>query len=391
MDHSAVTEPPAPGASVPLNRLIGFARFLRGNDFRVGVEEALDVLALARTVDFLDARQLRWGLKTLLCSCVVDWRRFDELFDAYWLGHRMRTAARVGGSAPRSPLARRAEPSRPERDDRRRLGPADGEGDAARATHGGASAGETLERTDFRHIDDPDEQRRVNDLVERLGARLRWRLTRRRRVRSRGRVVDIRNTIHRSLRHGGTPMTLAFRRRWPKPRRLVILLDASGSMAPYNAFFLRFIRGVVDHFADADAFAFHTRLVHVSHALREHDLEKAVERLTVMSAGWGGGTRIGGCLETFNRHYAGTVVNRRTVVIVVSDGYDTGAPELLAQEMTRLRRRAGRIVWLNPMMGWHGYEPTARGMAAALPHVDLLAPAHNLESLMALEPHLYRI
>ena len=107
-----------------------------------------------------------------------------------------------------------------------------------------------------------------------------------------------------------------------------------------------------------------------------------------MAQGWSGGTRIGESLATFNRSYAASVLNRRSVVIIVSDGYDTGPPEQLAAELAALRRRARRVVWLNPMLGWQGYEPVARGMAAALPHVDLFAPAHNLESLAALEPYL---
>jgi uncharacterized protein with von Willebrand factor type A (vWA) domain len=197
--------------------------------------------------------------------------------------------------------------------------------------------------------------------------------------------------IHRSIRFGGTPMQLAYRLRWPKPLRLVVILDASGSMSLYSTFFVRFIRGVLDHFRQAEAFVFHTRLIHISAALRERDTEKALERMALMAAGWAGGTRIGDSLATFNRNYAASVINGRTVVMIVSDGYDTGAPEVLGTEMARLKRRAKRIVWLNPMIGWRDYAPAAQGMAAALPHVDLFAPAHNLESLAALEPYLAKL
>jgi uncharacterized protein with von Willebrand factor type A (vWA) domain len=194
--------------------------------------------------------------------------------------------------------------------------------------------------------------------------------------------------IHSSVQTGGTPMRLAFRRRREKPVRLVALLDVSGSMSPYSTFFVRFLKGIVDSFRDADAFVFHTRLVHIGPALAERSTERAALRLSLMAQGWSGGTRIGESLATFNRSYAASVLNRRSVVLVVSDGYDTGPPERLAAEMAALRRRARRIIWLNPMLGWQGYEPVARGMAAALPHVDLFAPAHNLRSLAALEPYL---
>ena len=144
-------------------------------------------------------------------------------------------------------------------------------------------------------------------------------------------------------------------------------------------------------FREADGFVFHTRLVHLGPALRERNTERAIERLALLAEGWAGGTRIGECLAAFNRHHAARVLNGRTVVVIVSDGYDTGPPEALAKEMARLKRRARRIVWLNPLLGWPGYEPSAGGMAAALPFVDLFAPAHNLPSLAALEQALVRL
>ena len=220
---------------------------------------------------------------------------------------------------------------------------------------------------------------------------MKYRLTRRERQRRRGRRLDLRRVIHKSIRYGGTPMTLAYRKRWPKPLRLVVMLDASGSMSLYSAFFVRFLRGVLDNFREAEAFVFHTRLVHISAALRERDIAKALERMALMAAGWDGGTKIGDSLATFNRNYAAGVINSRTAVVIVSDGYDTGPPERLAAEMAQLRRRSKRIVWLNPMIGWAGYEPVAQGMTAALPYVDLFAPAHNLESLAALEPYLAKL
>jgi uncharacterized protein with von Willebrand factor type A (vWA) domain len=232
---------------------------------------------------------------------------------------------------------------------------------------------------------------RVHDLAERLAARMRYRITRRHRLRRRGRNLDLRGTIHRSVKYGGTPLQLKFRRRHPKPVKLVLILDASGSMNLYSSLFVRFIRGVLDSFREAEAFVFHTRLAHISPALKEKKLERALERMAILASGWSGGTRIGDCLRRFNDHYAAETLNSRSVVIIMSDGYDTGEPLRLAEEMRRLKRRAGKVVWLNPLIGWARYEPVAGGMAAALPHIDLFAPAHNLESLMQLEPLLARL
>jgi uncharacterized protein with von Willebrand factor type A (vWA) domain len=366
-----------------VQKLLRFARHARDNGFPIGIEEALDALDFVRHDNILDRESLRWGLRTLFCSSAEDWDRFDDLFDSYWFYGSERTILRVSGSLPR-PGGEGQVPSA----EQLGLG-----GDTLEAdeTVGGASARERLEGTDFRHLDSERDLQAVHDLAERLAKRMRWRLSRRRRVRARGRTIDLRNTIHKSLRYGGTPLRLAYRRRHPRPLKLVVILDASGSMSLYSTFFIRFIRGIIESFAQADAYVFHTRLVHLSAALREKDIERAVERMAVMSAGWGGGTRIGESLKTFNRHHAKSAINSRTVVMIVSDGYDTGPPEVLAQQVKKLRGRAKRVVWLNPMIGWRGYEPVAQGMAAALPHVDLFAPAHNLESLAKLAPYLERL
>lgn len=367
-------------------RLVGFSWLVRDNGFAVGVAESLDALALARCIALGDPRQLRWGLRSLFCANAGEWTRFDELFDAYWRRVGMRHAAwpatTGAGDSESGEGARFAPPEHAE---------SGGDASDGGGRRGGASRTERLTRTDFRKLTDAEDREAVYALAERLAAGMRWRLTRRYRQRAQGRVIDLRNTIHNSLRHGGTPLDLAFRTRRPRPIRLVALLDASGSMSPYSAFFMRFVRGIVDHFDKAEAFVFHTRLVHLSPALRERNIDKAMERMAVMSEGWGGGTRIGDCLARFNDHHAKTVLDARSVVMVLSDGYDTGPPERLGREMARLKRRARRVVWLNPLLGWEGYEPVARGMIAALPHVDLFAPAHNLESLMALEPYLCRL
>jgi uncharacterized protein len=235
------------------------------------------------------------------------------------------------------------------------------------------------------------ERAQAAELAERFARVMRTRLTRRERARRRGRRLDLRATIRLSVARGGEPLDLKFRRRKIKPLRLVALLDASGSMESYVSFFTRFLHAVTQVFRESEAFLFHTRLAHVSSALRERDPARALDRLALMAAGVGGGTKIGKCLATFNRMHARRVIHSRTCVMILSDGYDTGPPELLSSAMRDLRRRCRRIVWLNPLTGSKGFEPSARGMQAALPFLDLFAPAHSLASLAALEPYLARI
>jgi len=379
-------------------RLAGFARTLRDNGFRIGLAETRDALQILATPAAIRPVALKPALRSLFCATYSDWERFDEIFDAFWRGRGMRTRQILAETSntshvPGRRLAEANVPSEalrlPDRTERRSGGsdhPANGRG-----RREGASRSENLMTVDLRHIVDPDEVVATRALAARLARIMRARLMRREQIRRRGSRLDLRRTIHRNVSHGGTPIDLAWRRRKIKPLRLVVLLDASGSMSLYTAFFVRFLHGVVDAFHQAEAFVFHTRLAYVSPSLRDRDVTRAVERLSLMAQGIGGGTRIGESLATFNRWHARRVTNSRTAVMIVSDGYDTGAPEELAREMRRLRGRCHKIIWLNPLIGWRDYSPQARGMRAALPYIDLFAPAHNLESLAALEPYLARI
>jgi uncharacterized protein len=380
-------------------KIASFAHALRDNGFKVGLAETRDALAILTLPAAARASSLKPALRSLFCATHSDWEKFDDIFNAFWLGRGLRQARTLAGSATesRAPLQRLAEASvtqgpggQPDHVERR-----DGSDDVAptdgRGRREGASRRDSLTRADLRHIVDPADIAEAHALAGRLARVMRARLVRREHVRRSGRRLDLRRTIHRNVSHGGTPIDLAWRRRKIKPLRLVVLLDASGSMNLYTAFFVRFLHGIVDAFREAEAFVFHTRLAHISASMRDRDVARAVDRLSLIAQGIGGGTRIGESLATFNRWHARRVINSRTAVMIMSDGYDTGEPELLAGEMQRLRRRCRRIVWLNPLIGWRDYSPQARGMRAALPYVDLFAPAHNLESLAALEPYLARI
>ena len=381
-------------------RLAGFVRTLRDNGFKIGLAETRDALEILAAPLAVRPSTLKPALRSLFCATHSDWERFDEIFEAFWQGRGIHQARTLAGSAleSRAPARhlkdvgpRAGTPGLPDHVERRHD---DDDGDSAgdgRGRREGASRFENLTSADLRHITDPADIAQAHALAARLSRAMRARLVRRERVRRRGRRLDLRRTIHRNVSHGGTLVELAWRRRKIKPLRLVFLLDASGSMSPYTAFFVRFLHGVVDAFRESEAFVFHTRLAHVSASLRDRDVTRAVDKLSLMAQGIGGGTKIGESLATFNRWHARRVINSRTAVMIVSDGYDTGTPEQLGEEMRRLRRRCRRIIWLNPLIGWRDYSPQARGMQAALPYIDLFAPAHNLESLAALEPYLARI
>jgi len=339
---------------------------------------------------------LHWGLRSLLCTNNNEWERFDKLFNLYWSQHVKRTNY-VQGTNPGGKLAVDAATANPADNkavkaaDRTRQDESGAESVGQAGTRSGASQRATQLQTDFRFLTDNQQMHLMEQMVEALARRMRRRLIRRYRNLHQGRRIDFRRTIRNSLSHGGTPLELVFKQRHRRLPKLVLLLDVSRSMSFYSYLFLRFARGIVGAFEDADAFIFHTHLVHVTDALHEPNINIVTKRLAMLSAGWAGGTRIGECLQSFNQDYASRILTSQSIVMVFSDGLDTGTTELFSQQLALIKRRAKKIAWLNPLLGRTGYEPTAQCMQAALPLLDLFAPAHNLESLLALESRLVKL
>jgi uncharacterized protein len=380
-------------------KLAAFLKTLRDAGFAVGLKEGQDAVSLMAAGYAEKPGLLRSALKHLFSARKSDWDRFDGLFDAFWLGKRVRTRSVTMGStkAANSPSLKGLQDNKSgqaERDAATDQVPSSDDAPQDRAGEGrmeGASRADNLAEIDFRNMADPDQIAQAHDVAARLAKTMRARLTRRDLARRRGYRPDLRRTIHSNISHGGVPITLVKRQRKQKPLRLVMLLDASGSMSMYTGVFLRFIHGVLDEFREAEAFLFHTRLAYVSDAMKEKDAGRALDRLSILAQGAGGGTKIGESLQTFNRWHAARVLHSRSCVMIVSDGYETGDAALLGREMAALAKRCRRIVWLNPMKGWQGYAPEAAGIKAALPHVDLYAPANTLQSLTELEPYLAKL
>jgi uncharacterized protein with von Willebrand factor type A (vWA) domain len=380
-------------------KLAAFLRTLRDNGFAVGLHEGQDAASLMTAGYAAKPCLLRSAFKHLFSARKSDWERFDGIFDAFWLGRRVKSRSITTGSAKAAsnPSLKSLPNNRPERAggetamDQIPSGEDAPEGRAGEGRMEGASRAENLAEIDFRKMADPEQIEEAHAAAAHLARTMRTRLTRRDLARRRGYRLDLRRTIHSNISHGGVPISLVRRQRKEKPLRLVVLLDASGSMSMYTGVFLRFIHGVLDEFREAEAFLFHTRLAHVSDAMKEKDAARALDRLSIMAQGAGGGTKIGESLQTFNRWHAARVLHSRSCVMIVSDGYETGDAALLGREMAALAKRCRRIVWLNPMMAWQGYAPEAAGIKAALPHVDLYAPANTLKSLTELEPYLAKL
>jgi uncharacterized protein len=391
----------APGTAraEPLARMRGFLAHLRLNGFTVGPAEAEAAISFIAAMDPPDAAATKLGLKTMLAGDRGEWERFDELFAAYWFGRGVKTAGMVTAGGGRreptlSPIWRRALPPGVQAEAARPLEADEAAGsDDATETPAAivASRREALMRADLARLSAPADIAEAERVAETLARALRYRLSRRRLPAPRGDVVDLRRTLRRNLSRGGEPMELLRKQRPERPVNLVLLLDVSGSMRLYSRFLVSFVRGLLGCRLKADAFAFHTRLIHLTDVLREGDRRRAMDRLSLMVEGFGGGTQIATALKTFNDRYARAALNSRSVVIIMSDGYDTDPPEMIAAELRRLKGRARRLIWLNPLLGWRDYAPVARAMASAMPFIDCFAAAHSLASLAALEDEFARM
>ena len=367
-----------PAAAVTA-RLAGFAGFLKANGFNVGGGDGTQILAIAERVGILDRQVLRWSLKALLCGRGDEWRRFDELFDAWFMPPNKLATFHARPASPGHAHGSGAT--------MREGGPTDDDS-AEHEADRQASREERLAAADFRELTKREHLLDIEALMRRFARRLKHLVLRREARRQQGRRLDLQSTIRQSVSSGGTPLRLAWKdKRRVKPR-LVLLLDVSRSMSAYSFFYLRLARALAAEMPGVFCFIFHTRVTGVSEALRDPDPWRSQERLHLVAGGWAGGTRIGESLAQFNREHAPRIVHSRTAIIIASDGYDTGEPALLAQALVALRRRARRIVWLNPLCNRPGYSPQSQGMRAALPHVDLLAPGAGLRDIERVLPQL---
>lgn len=393
----AITREQNLAQSHPLTtRMAGFIDHLRLNNFALGPAETELALQIVGT-PFTQSQDARQKLKILLTGCLEEWRQFDNLFEAYW--HRA-GRERKNWQSEKSPKSRQKS-SLPKPWGNHFSGKKADSGDAPQVeTEGdgkadGSASGRliatdktTRVKTDLRQFADPDEIRATELLAYRLASAMRYRLSRRHRISKFGRKLDLRRTIRSSLAYGGEPLKLRHQARPDRPVRLVIFLDISGSMKHYSRFFLQFVKGLVCQWMEADAYLFHTRLIRVTDVVRDKNSVKAMTRLSLMAEGFGGGTKLGDSLAQFNDQYAKRQLNSRTVVMILSDGYDTGTPAQLASELKRLKKRAPKLIWLNPLLGWKNYEPVTQAMAAARPFINCFAAANTLESLAAIETEI---
>ncbi len=369
-----------PGAVVKL------CRGLRERGLLVTTAHATDAVRALRELGLQSKSQVYFALRCVLTSAPEEFAIFDELF--WQLFAVPKTAKNQRSEAPRD------APRDPE--DRGEKGPASlssfidqagGDGEPAEDEELPAASDQLSQgKKDFASFGDA-ELEEIERIARRLARKLAARPSRRWKAARRGARIDLRRTVRRSLGNGAEPLELCFRRKKPRKTRIVALCDVSGSMDLYSRFLLQFLYGLQGSVARVESFVFATDLRRITELLRERPYANALRGLSAQVTDWSGGTRIGACLAAFNADFE-HLVDGRTVVVILSDGWDTGDPEQLGAELAVLKLRSRRVLWLNPLLGSPGYEPLTQGMQAALPHLSVFAPAHNLASLRALERHL---
>lgn len=354
-----------------LARVLGFHGALRAAGLPADPAGAIAACEALGLVDLGHPGDVRAAMRTVLVHQREHLPRFDEVFQAYWYGQRRPAGkapgehdSEIAGKAP----ATAARPAAP-----------DASAGEERSTTG-YSADEVIARKDLALLDEAElaRARRLLGAFIRELATLRARRYERAR---RGPTPDFRRLLRQAATRGGEVAALAWRRRPRERTRLLLLCDVSGSMEHYARFLLEFMYGLRRELPDTEVAVFATRMTVVTDLLRTGVIARSLREVAARAGDWGGGTDIGGCLRDFNDRYAHDLVRCRTTAVVLSDGWDRGDAAVMAAEIARLRRRAHRLVWLNPLLGSPGYQPLTRGMRTALPYLDHFLPAHSIESL----------
>ena len=361
-------------------QIVRFCRYLREREFQLGFAEealALEALACAFPKSSVEMRLL---LRAVLVRNLRQLRAFDEHFDNYWRELTLAEDAKIkerGDPSSRKTTHSKQAPSvqvlknwlygnRPGEEEEVELAQFSPAAVSGR-TELGIFSGEEMEET-FR-------------AVRQFARRMAKQPSRRFEPSRRKAAFDLRRTIRQQMRSGGDLTALFFKRKKKRKTRLVLLCDVSRSMELYSRFLVQILYGFQNSGQRIETFVFSTSLSRVTPQLLNQTLGKALENLSAAVPHWSGGTRIGFSFQAFLENYASRFLDRRSIVLIFSDGWDTDGTADLTDAMRRIRRKAARVIWLNPLAGLPGYQPTTAGMQAALPFVDVFAPAHDLESL----------
>ena len=380
------------------SRLLDFSHHMFANGFNTSFDQVTQSLNGLQNIDLSKIQEWKNALKSIYCYNFDTYEKFDELFDSFWTneGRKKTNIQRQNNNKNNDSINTRSILAPPEQ------GTLDNESTNKSMTNNEnemeassnavskitASFIENKKKTDLKELIDSDLQKRIHSAVLKIAKSIKHKRSRRLLADRKGAKLDLRKIVSKSLAYEGYPIKLYKKSKPKKPMRIVSILDISGSMKVYSQIFLTFVKGLVGLDQSSDVYLFHTRLMRVTEYLKENDTLNAVNRISLLTEGFSGGTKIGKSLKEFNNIYSKNNVNGRTVVIIISDGYDTGNPKIVSQELEKLKKRNCKIIWLNPLLGWENYEPVASSMKEASPYLDLFAPCSTIEDLENLEKEL---
>lgn len=377
--------------------LLGFYRRLREEGVKVTLPQEIDAYHSLEHIDLFRHDDFYYSLKANLISRREEIPVFDRVFALHWDGLNKKSGQEKKQQAARKSDREPAdkEISSQRKTDRKEIALADWLDNDSREKCEPLnipvySPVERLQEKDFSSFSD-QELEAIKRVIARISRKFRLRESRRKQADNKTVFFDFRRTLRKNIRQGGE----LFKLYWKSPKitktRIVLLCDVSGSMESYSRFLIQFLYGLQNALYNMETFVFSTHLSRITAILRREGYEKALKRISHSVLDWSGGTNIGGCFGAFNRRYASTLLYRKTILIIVSDGWDRGDERFLKKELERLRKKAYHIIWLNPLLGSPHYQPICKGMRTALPFLDQFLPLHNLESLIKLGQALCRV
>jgi uncharacterized protein len=368
-------------ADVLGQKLMEFCHLLRAYEIEVTASRIIDTFRALKAIDFFRRGDFYTVLESNLISRVSDRELFHQLFLQFWRGP---TWAGIPDPCLPGWEDECALPPHSIQNSRLQLESVDGDDEPDEAQPPWSltmySPTERLSRKDFGKMSE-QELMQVQRLISSMAQQMATVLSRRQKARQKAHGIDARRTLRHSLRYGGEVVQLM--RRGPKigKTKMVLLCDVSGSMDVYTKFLLQFLYGVQNGLRRVETIVFSTRMSRITSLLRRRHIDAALELISEAVHDWSGGTKIGQCLKEFNDTMAPNMVTSKTLVVIISDGWDTGDTAVLDAEMARLRSHAYRLIWLNPLLGHPTYQPLCQGMQTALPYVHDFMPVHSAESL----------
>lgn len=381
-----------------LSSLASFCRTLKERGIKTTLDQEIECCRSLQFIDICSYGDFYTTLKTILLSRAEDIPAFHEIFFSHW-GRRSQDEFEQRSPEEglgKSSTQEKAGSAKGEEVTKQSFSEwchdSPGKEDTARQEELVYSPLEQLKTKDFSNCTDEDLEE-IQKAVSLIAQKMRIRESRRKKpLMSAKRMFDFRRTMRKAVRYGGNPVKLMWKSRDLRKTRIIILCDVSGSMERYSRFLVQFLYGLQRFVDSIETFVFSTRLSRISATLRRgRSFAKALDAVSKSIVDWSGGTRIGECLGTFNRAYAPMLFGKKTIAIIISDGWDRGDAALLRTEMGRLRRNAHYLIWLNPLLGSPRYKPSCIGMKTALPFLDQFLPFYNVESLIRLGHVLYRI